>query len=271
MFRVVQITIRATAPTLKTRKNVVYDVTNVEQHELFGSIPRRDPRTGELTHSSRRRAQPIFPTRCHSDCNRACLPGPLCSSSREGVTHYKSPGERELGVVQEARPWRLIPVRADLVQLCRWRRGSEAEPTTSSRYSSFRGRERSLDSRRLRRAVRHSRTNSASPKGLRRPSAFVSDLRRGKVRLAFCLLTASPVKDRPRYANLSASQWLSRSGIPRPRTLDADLSTDHRPCSSPEQSEGSLQCQPTCLRQKCNQSVKDQGKDVHGACLRPAL
>ena len=40
MFRVVQITIRATARiagnTMKRRKNVVYDVTNVEQHELFG-------------------------------------------------------------------------------------------------------------------------------------------------------------------------------------------------------------------------------------------
>ena len=35
------------------------------------------------------------------------------------------------------------------VQLCRSLRGSEAEPTTSSRYSSFRGRERSLDPRRL--------------------------------------------------------------------------------------------------------------------------
>ena len=102
------------------------------------------------------------------------------------------------------------------VQPRRSLRGSEAEPTTNFRYSSFRGRERSLDPRRLRRAFRHSRTNSASPKGLRRPSAFGSDWRRGKVRLAFRLHTASPVKDRPRYASLSASQWLSRSGIPRP-------------------------------------------------------
>ena len=45
LFRVVQITIRATVRiarntttllTLKRRKNVVYDVTNVEQHKLFG-------------------------------------------------------------------------------------------------------------------------------------------------------------------------------------------------------------------------------------------
>ena len=94
-------------------------------------------------------------------------------------------------------------------------RGSEAGPTTSSRYSSFRGRERSLDPRRLRRAVRHSRTNRVSPIGLRRPSAFGSDMRREIVPLAFRLHTASPVKDRPKYASLSESQWLSRSGIPR--------------------------------------------------------
>ena len=46
-------------------------------------------------------------------------------------------------------------------------RGSKVEPTTSSQYSSFRGRERSLDPRRLRRAVRHSRTT------VLRPSAYV--------------------------------------------------------------------------------------------------
>ena len=57
---------------------------------------------------------------------------------------------------------------------------------------------------------------TVSPIGLRRPSAFVSDWRRGGVRLAFFLHTGSPVKDRSKYASLSASQWLSRSGIPRP-------------------------------------------------------
>ena len=86
-------------------------------------------------------------------------------------------------------------------------KGSETEPTTSSRYSSFRGREKSLDPRRLRRATRH------SPIGLRQPLAF---MKRGKVRLAFRLHTTSPDKDWPKYASLSASQWLSRSGIPRP-------------------------------------------------------
>ena len=91
-------------------------------------------------------------------------------------------------------------------QPCRSLRGFEAEPTTSSRYSSFLGRERSLDSR----------TNSDSSIDLRQPSAFGTNLRRGKIRLALCLHTASPVKDRPKYASLSASQWLSRLGIARP-------------------------------------------------------
>ena len=41
-------------------------------------------------------------------------------------------------------------------------------------------------------------------------------------------------------------------------TLDTDLPTDHRPCTSPEQSgEELLKRQPTCLRQKYSQSVKD--------------
>ena len=105
--------------------------------------------------------------------------------------------------------------------------GSELEPTTSSQYSSFRGRVRSLDQGRLRRVARHSRTNGVSPIGLRRPSVVGSDWREGKIRHAFRLHTAYPDKDRPKYASLSASQWLFRSGIPR--TLDADLSTDHRP------------------------------------------
>ena len=50
---------------------------------------------------------------------------------------------------------------------------------------------------------------------LRRSSAFGSDWSRRKVRLAFRLHTVSHVKDRPKYASLSASQWLSRSGIPK--------------------------------------------------------
>ena len=68
----------------------------------------------------------------------------------------------------------------------------------------------------LRRAARHSRTNSVSPICLCRPSAFGSAWKRGKVRLDFRLHTASPVKDRPKYASLLATHWLCWSGIPRP-------------------------------------------------------
>ena len=51
------------------------------------STPRRDPKTGELARNSRRRAQPFLLIHCSSEDNQACLPGPLFSSSREGVTH----------------------------------------------------------------------------------------------------------------------------------------------------------------------------------------
>ena len=95
--------------------------------------------------------------------------------------------------------------------------GSVEEPTTSSRCCSFRGRERSLDSRRLQRAVRHSWTNSASPKGLRRPSAFGSDWRRGKVRLTFRLHTASPVKDRPSMQAFQQASGSPDQAYPYPR------------------------------------------------------
>ena len=97
------------------------------------------------------------------------------------------------------------------VQLRRSLRGSEAEPTTSSRYSSFRGCEKSLDLGRLRRAARHSRTMfrpsayaDLQPLGLTRSeeksdSLFVSTLR-------------PPSRIGP---SLSAIPWLSRSGISR--------------------------------------------------------
>ena len=161
------------------------------------------------------------------------------------------------------------------VQPRRSLRGSEAEPTTSSRYSSFRGRERSLDPRRLRRAFRtHGQTGlrpkayiDLQPLGLtcgeeKSDSPFVSTLhppsRIGPSMQVFQRASGSPDQA---YLNPIAC------------TLDTDLLTDHRPCTSPEQSgEGSLKRQPTCLRQrKYSQSVKDQGEDVHGARLRLAL
>ena len=126
----------------------------------------------------------------------------------------KPPGERELGVVQEAQPGAQFKCEriSSIDQPNRSTRGSEAEPTTRSQYSSFRDWERSLDPRRLQRALRHSRTNIASSFSLGWPSALGSDLSRGKVSLAFCLHTVSFDKNRPDEAN----QWFSRSGIPRP-------------------------------------------------------
>ena len=84
------------------------------------------------------------------------------------------------------------------VQSCCSLRGSEAEPTITSRYSSFRDRERSQDPRSLRRAIRDLQTNSASPIGLRRPSAFGSNLRWGKVSLALRLHITSSDKYWPK-------------------------------------------------------------------------
>ena len=63
-------------------------------------------------------------------------------------------------------------------QLSRFSCGSEAMPTTNSRYSSFLQCERSLDPGRLRKAVRHSAKNGASPLGLRQLSALGLDFKR---------------------------------------------------------------------------------------------
>ena len=137
---------------------------------------------------------------------------------RGNVFHASRPVSENLELFKKLDPgaqfqWERI---SSAIQPRRSLRGSEAEPINSSWYSSSRGRERSLHPRRLRRAARHSWTNSALPIGLHWPSAFRSNWRQGKVRLTFYLHTVSPVKDRSKYASLSASQWLSRSGLPRP-------------------------------------------------------
>ena len=87
--------------------------------------------------------------------------------------------------------WKRI---SSIVQPRHSQRGSETEPTISSRYRSFRGRERLLNPWSLRRAAQNSQTNGVPLIGLRRPSAFGSDSRLGKVLLAFCLHTASPTR-----------------------------------------------------------------------------
>ena len=208
---------------MKRRKNVVYDVTNVEQHVLFGSdasrplpdvIPKRANSLAVVEGVLSRFFQP---TDAASAIKHVCQARFVVQAEKGNTFRASHQVSENSELFKKLDPgaqfqWERI---SPAVQLCRSLRGSEAEPTTSSRYSSFRGRERSLCPRRLGRAVRLSRKNRVSPKGLRRPSAFGSDLRRGKVQLAFRLHTASPVKDLPKYAGLSASQGLSRSGIPR--------------------------------------------------------
>ena len=99
-FRVVQITIRATA-RIARNTNVSHPETGEErcprrnQHRAARaawvrcepSPPRRDPKTGELARNSSRRAQPFLPIHRRSEDNQACFPGPLFCSSQEGVTH----------------------------------------------------------------------------------------------------------------------------------------------------------------------------------------
>ena len=97
-FRVVQITIRATARiarnTTRSHPETVEECCR-RRNQCWAawaawvrckpSTPQCDPRTDELARSSRRRTQPFLLN--HSEHNRACLPGPLWSSSREEVTH----------------------------------------------------------------------------------------------------------------------------------------------------------------------------------------
>ena len=201
-------------------KNIVYDVTNVEQQKLLGfdssrPVPDMIPeRVNSLAGVEGVLSRFFQTTAAASAIRHVCLARSEVQAEKGQQVPCKSPGERELGVVQEAWSWRPIPVGTNLLR--RPAAPLEAESTTSSRYSSFRGRERSLDSERLRRAARHPRTNGVSPIGLRRPSVFGPNWRWGKVQFVFRLHIASLVKDRPKYANFSASQWLSRSGIPRP-------------------------------------------------------
>ena len=80
-----------------------------------------------------------------------------------------------------------------IVQPSRSTRGSEAEATTRSRYSSFRVRDRSLDPERLRRALRCSRTNGASRFKVRRPSALGSDETRDGIAFVSTLCTSTRI------------------------------------------------------------------------------
>ena len=98
--------------TLKRRKNVVDDVTNVELHGLLGfdaSRPLSDvipERTNSLAVVEGMHSRFFLTTAVASTIGHVCQVTLKC----------KSPGERELGVVQDARSWRPIPEGTDLIR-----------------------------------------------------------------------------------------------------------------------------------------------------------
>ena len=101
------------------------------------------------------------------------------------------------------------------VQPHRSLRRSEAEPSTSSRYRFFPRPWKVTGSKKV-------YEGPFGPRGqtVLHPLAYVDlqllGLTGGKAKSDSGLHTAYPIKDRPKYASLSASQWLSRSGISRP-------------------------------------------------------
>ena len=108
--------------TLIRRYNIVYDVTNVEQHELLGTdtsfplldvTPERPYPLAVVEGVQSRFFQSTAAAGAVSRVCQACSVSPVAEGQR--ITG-KPPGERELGVVQEARAWRPIPLGANLPQ-----------------------------------------------------------------------------------------------------------------------------------------------------------
>ena len=243
------------------------------------STPRRDPKTGGLARSSRRRAQPFLPSHCCSEGNQACLPGPLWSSSREGITHSEQVA-RWARTRSCSRSSILAPNSSE-----------SGSPPPSSRAARWEDQKRNpplIPDTAPSEAMKGHWTQEGyeGPFGTRGQTVL-----RQRPTSTFSLWIWLEARKSP--TRLSSSHWVPRQDTaqicksfskpvalqirhtqtPVACTLDTDLSTDHRPCTSPDKSgEGSLQRQPMCLRQReYSQSVKDQGEDVRGARLRPAL
>ena len=174
------------------------------------------------------------------------------------------PGERELNVVQEAEHG--AQFHSERTSSCDqpncFRRESESESSTNSRYSFFRGRERSLDSGRLQRSFRHSRMNGASPPKLTAAFGFEVELKERKdiSHLSF------PHRV-PQQGSALVSQSFSEPMVlqirhpqtPIARTLTADLFTNHqlsmeRDCFSANRITGPDQgfCLGGCICHKRN-------------------
>ena len=148
------------------------------------STPRRDSKTGELACSSKRRAQPFLLSHCCRDDNRTCLPGLPWNSSWEGATR-----SMQTAGWARTRNCSRSPnlVTSSAVQPCRSQRGSKAKPTTSSRYSSFRCREKVTESRKVTKSLTAFAEKQCCTHRLTSTFGFGPDSRRGKVPLAFCL------------------------------------------------------------------------------------
>ena len=147
------------------------------------STLRHDSKTGELARRSRRRAKLFLLDHYRSKRNRAYLSSPPWKLSRRGAMRSRQAAWwARTQLFKKPQPgaqfhWEQI---SSCDQPSCSSSGSEAVPTTNSRYSSFIDCERSLDSGRLRRNLWHSVKNSVSPLSLRQLSAFGLDFKRGK-------------------------------------------------------------------------------------------
>ena len=115
--------------TLKRRQNVVHDVTNVEQYELFGfDASRLFPdvileRANSLAVVEGVLSRFFQATAAASAIRHVCQARSEVQAEKGQPVPCRPPGERELGIVQEARTWRPIPMEADLLR-------RSAEPLT---------------------------------------------------------------------------------------------------------------------------------------------
>ena len=150
---------------------------------------------------------------CFSGGNQASLPGPLWKPSRKEATRSRwaarwtrtRNGSRSLNLEPNSIGSESLPAS-----------GFKAELTTNSQYSSFRYWENSPNPERLQKAWQHSARYGALPLSLRQLSDLGLDFRRGKASFTLRPTATSLLNDRRRKSNLSVSQWLSRSGIPKP-------------------------------------------------------
>ena len=166
------------------------DQSQIVRSQLKGSSSERQPQKRCLSQNdSKWLDQPQSRVRCVNVSLREALRWSECKVSVEQILHFDLP------------LWERIPFND---QPSSSTSGSDTALTTKSRYSSFWGRERSLDRGSKRRALQHSAKNSILPLGLRWLSAKGFEARLGKATSTLRFHTASPVKDRLRKPNFSA-------------------------------------------------------------------